>query len=203
MDPAASVEAPDGVRLAPPLHRLGPLLGHVVLRKSLQSAYELAVDDPGRERIEAPGDRRQPNLVEQRQALLDIAVEDEQPRLHHAPEGARRRVVPRTQLDRPPGPRSSAGQVAGQHPLIRANHRKPSVRGRRARTLQEPLGSGQPTPYRCHQRGIEEQVHRDADRGTCCRVLVLGLQPQRISAFPRLDGHVELPRRVGDLGEDR
>ena len=27
VDPAAPVEAPDGVRLAPPLHRLGPLLG--------------------------------------------------------------------------------------------------------------------------------------------------------------------------------
>ncbi len=75
MDPAAPVEAPDGIRIAPPLHSLGPFLGHVVLGESLQGAYELAVDDPGRERIEVPGDRGHPNLVEQRQALLDITVQ--------------------------------------------------------------------------------------------------------------------------------
>ena len=69
MDPAAPVEAPDGVRLAPPLHRLGPLLGHVVLRESLQGAHELAVDDPGRERVEVAGDRRHPHLVEQGETL--------------------------------------------------------------------------------------------------------------------------------------
>ena len=69
VDPAATVEAPDGTRLAPPLHRLGPFLGHVVLREALQGAHELAVDDPGRERIEVPGDRRHPGFVEQRQTL--------------------------------------------------------------------------------------------------------------------------------------
>ena len=46
MNPAAPAQAADGVRLAPPLHRLGPLLGHVVLGKALQGAHELAVDDP-------------------------------------------------------------------------------------------------------------------------------------------------------------
>src|SRR5688572_11322227 len=45
MDPAASVEAPDRVRLAPPFHRLGPFLGRVVLCESLQGAHELAADE--------------------------------------------------------------------------------------------------------------------------------------------------------------
>jgi hypothetical protein len=66
MHAAAATEAPDGIRLAPPLHRLGPLLGDVVLRESLQGADELAVHQPGRKRIEIPGDRRHSNLVEQR-----------------------------------------------------------------------------------------------------------------------------------------
>src|SRR3954447_23018123 len=35
---AAPMEAPDGVRPAPALHRLGPLLGDVVLGETLQSA---------------------------------------------------------------------------------------------------------------------------------------------------------------------
>ena len=69
VDPAAPVQAADGVGLAPPLHRLGPFLGDVVLGESLQGADELAVDDPRRERIEVAGDRRHPGLVEQRQAL--------------------------------------------------------------------------------------------------------------------------------------
>ena len=69
VDAAAPVEAPDGVRRAPPLHRLGPFLGEVVLRESLQGAHELAVDDPRGERIEVAGDRRHPGFVEQRQTL--------------------------------------------------------------------------------------------------------------------------------------
>ena len=203
VDPAAPVEAADRVRLAPPLHRLGPFLGHVVLRESLQGADELAVDDTGRERIEVPGDRRHPDLVEQRQALLDVTVEDHQPGFGHAPEGARRRVKPRAQLDRPPRPRPSAGQVAGQHSLIRANDRKPRARRRLTPALQQPLGSCQPAPHRRHQSGIEEQVHRDANRRAGCGVLVAGLHAHRVRALPRLDRHVEMPRRVGDLAKHR
>ena len=109
MDTTAPAHTPDGVRLAPQLHRLRPFLGHVVLRKSLQRAYQLAVDDPGRERIQIPGDRRHPNLVEQRQALLDIAIQDEQPCFCHAAERARRRLMLRAQLDGPPSPRPSVG----------------------------------------------------------------------------------------------
>jgi hypothetical protein len=66
MDPAASVEAPDGVRLAPPFHRLGPFLGRVVLGESLQGAHELAVDEARRERIEIPRDHLHPHVIEQR-----------------------------------------------------------------------------------------------------------------------------------------
>ena len=48
MHPAASVQAADGVGVRPTLHRLGPLLGQVVLGEALQRADQLAVDDPGR-----------------------------------------------------------------------------------------------------------------------------------------------------------
>ena len=44
MNPAAPVDAADGIRLAPPLHR-GPLLGHVVLGEALQGAHDF-VDEP-------------------------------------------------------------------------------------------------------------------------------------------------------------
>ena len=47
VDPAAAVEAPDGIGLGPPLHRLGPFLGQVIVRQALQGAHQLAVHDPG------------------------------------------------------------------------------------------------------------------------------------------------------------
>jgi hypothetical protein len=53
-----------------------------------------------------------------------------------------------------------------------------------------------------YERSIEEQVHSHANRRPCCRFGVAGLHAQRVSALPRVDGHVEMPRRVGDLAED-
>ena len=119
MDPAPSVEAPDGVRLAPPLHRLGPFLGRVVLCEALQGAHELAVDEACRERVELIRDHRHAHLVEQGETFPYVAAQDEQPGLCDPSDGARRRVAPRTDLDRAPGPLSRAVQVARQHSLVR------------------------------------------------------------------------------------
>ena len=98
MDPTPAVEAPDGVRLAPPFHRLGPLLGHVVLGEALQCANELAVDNPRRERIEVAGDDGDPGFVEQRQTRFDVAVQDEQPGFATRPSAhaARSHLEPRS-----------------------------------------------------------------------------------------------------------
>jgi 4-oxalocrotonate tautomerase len=203
VDPAAPVEAPDGVRFAPPLHRRGPLLGHVILGEALQGAHELAVDDPCRERIEVPGDRRHPGLVEQRQTLLDIAVQDEQPGFCHPSDGACRRVARRTHLDGTPGPLPSAGHVASQHPFVGADNRKPGVRGRLTPTFEKPLRSLQPAAHRCHESGVEQYVHRDAHGCACCRDVVTCLHACRVGALPRLDGRIEMTGRVGDLAKHR
>ena len=130
VDSTASVETPYCVRLTPPLHRLGPLLGHVILGEALQGAHELAVDNACRQRIEVSGDGGHPGLLEQRQTFLDIAVQDEQPCLCYPCDGARRRVILRTHLDGTPGPLPSGRQVTGQHPLVGADHRQPRVRRR-------------------------------------------------------------------------
>ena len=200
---AAPVEAPDGIRPAPPLHRLGPLLGDVVLREPLQGADELAVHEPGRERIEVPGDRRHSRFVEQRQTFLDIAVQDAQPSCRHSSDGARRSVAPRAHLDGALGPLPSALDVAGQHPLVRADDREPRVRGRLLLTLEQAFRSAEPAAHRRHQRGVQEQVHRDANRCTCRGDRVAGLHAQRVRALPRLDRHVEMAGRVSDLAEQR
>src|SRR3954463_2314490 len=77
------------------------------------------------------------------------------------------------------------------------------MRRRRVLTLEETLGSRQPATYGRHERGIEKQVHRDANRRTCRGDLIAGLHVRRVSAFPRLNGHIELAGRVGDLAENR
>ncbi len=201
MDPAATVEAPDGVRRAPPLHRRRPFLGHVVLSEPLQSAHELAVHDARGERIEITGDEGDPHVVEQRETSLDLSAQDEQPGLRDPSQRARRRITPRARLDCAPGPRSSAVQVARQHPLVRADRRKPRVRRRLVATLEQPLRSSQPPADRRHQGGVEEQVHRDADGGPCRPDLVSGLQRLPMSAFPGLDADSEVARGIGDLAE--
>ena len=203
MDSAAPVQAPDGVRLTPPLHRLGPLLGHVILGEALQGADELAVDDPCRQRIEVPGDGGHPGLLEQRQTLLDIAVQDEQPCLCDPCDGERRRVTLRTHLDGTPGPLPRGGQVTGQHPLVGADHRQPGVRRRLTQTFKKPLRSCQPATHRCHQGSVEKQVHRDPNTRTCGRDLVTALQIPGVGTLPRLYGHIEMAGRVRDLTEQR
>jgi 4-oxalocrotonate tautomerase len=199
--PAPAVEAADGTRLAPALHRLGPLLRHVVLGQPLECADELAVDDPGRERIEVTGDRRHSRLVEQREALLHVAVQDEESSLGHLSDGARCRVALRPQVDRSPGPRAGNGGVTGQHPLVGADDRVPRVGRGLALAVEQVLGACEPAAHGCHERGVEQQVHRDAHRGTAGRDSVAALHTRGVGAFPRLDRDVEPTRGVGDLAE--
>ena len=46
-------------------------------------------------------------------------------------------------------------------------------------------------------------MHRDANCSTPCSYVVAGLQALCMGTFPRVDGHVEVARGVGDLGENR
>jgi hypothetical protein len=101
-------------------------------------------------------------------------------------------------------PLPGAGQVAGQHPLVGAHDRQPRVRRRPTTpTFQKPLRSCQPAAHRCHEGRVEEQVQRDANGCSCGRDLVTGLHSRRVGAFPRLDGHIKLAGRVGDLAKHR
>jgi hypothetical protein len=190
VDAAATPEAPNGIRFAPPLHRLGPLLGDLVLSYALQGAHEFAVDDPSGEGIELPGQHRHAGLVEQHQTLPDIAVQDEQAGFCHPPDGAGSRVALGTDLDCSAGPRPSARGVPCQHSLKGAHDREPRVRRRRALPIEKLLGSRQPPANRCHEGSVEEQVHCDTNGSTGCRVRVTGLQARGVGSLPCFDRHV-------------
>ena len=132
VDATAPVDASDGTGRAPSLHGFRPFLGEIVLRDPLQGAHELAVDDPRGERIELARDRGDACFVEEHQALLDLARQDEASRLRDASNRGSGRVTLRTDLDRPPGPLAGLLQVADQQSLVAANHGHPA-RGRASR----------------------------------------------------------------------
>ena len=77
------------------------------------------------------------------------------------------------------------------------------MRRRLVMTFEQAFRSGEPSAHRRHQRRVEEQVHRDADRCPGRGDGLAGLYRQRVRALPRLDRHVEMARRVRDLGEQR
>ena len=70
----------------------------------------------------------------------------------------------------------SALEIAAEHPLVCADDREPRVRGRLlVAAVEQPLRSREPAAHRCHQRGVKEQVHRDAHGCTGRRDRVAGL----------------------------
>jgi hypothetical protein len=132
-----------------------------------------------------------------------VAVQDEQPRRHHLSQGVRRWVTGRSDLDGAMRPLPSLRHVAGQHPLIGTDDREPRVRRRVVPTLEQPLRSGQPAAHRCHERSVEQQVHRDPHGRSRGGDVVTGLHARRVGALPRVDGRIQVARRVGDLAESR
>ena len=203
MDTAAAMEAPDGVCLAPPFHRVGPLLGNVVKGQALQRAYKLAVDDAGRQRIELPGHCRHAGLVELRQTLLDLSCQDEQSRVRYPTDGTGGRVTFRADRDGAPSPLPSAVGVSGQHSLVGADDGQPRVGRRLAPAFEESVGACEPPPHGRHERGVKQQMHREPDGSSAGGEVVVGIDTRRVRSLPRLDRHVEVPGGVGHLGQER
>src|SRR6185503_1631192 len=75
VDATAPVQAADGAHLGPALHGPGPLLRQIVLRERLQRAHDLAVDHPGRHRIDLAREHRDAGLVEGLEPVADLAAD--------------------------------------------------------------------------------------------------------------------------------
>jgi hypothetical protein len=135
--------------------------------------------------------------------VLHIAVQDHEPGFGYPPERARRGVARSTDVGGLPGPWASAGPVPGQHPLVGADDSQPGVCRRPATTLEKHLRSCQPCAHRCQEGGVEEQVHRDADRSRSGSDGVVGPEGSGVCALPRRDRHIEVAGRIRDLTEQR
>ena len=188
----------------PAFHRLGPLLGQVVLGQSLQRADQLAVDDPGRQRVEVARGRRDPGLVEQCQAPVDLAVEDRAgaPRRPGRWPRRRRRMWSRPRsLDVPTAVRRRGRRSASARSCARrrTRHARASHRRRRGAARLGPATLAPVPSARCRTAGASPPAPRRPPRRWSRRRRI----SLRVGPLPGLDGHVEVPRAVGDVGEHR
>ena len=160
----------------------------------------LAVHNPGRERASrSPETAATPTSSSSASPFGDVPIQDAQAGPPPSSDGAGRGVVLRAGIDRTLGPLTGSLDVADQHPLVRSDDRQPCVGGRLPLSLEQVLGPGQPASHPRHQRGVQEQMHRDADGCARRRDRVAGFDAERVRALPRLDGHVEMAGRVRDL----
>ena len=113
---AATVEPAVGSTRAPQVHRLGPLLGAVVLGQPLQGADDLAVHHPDGQGIELAGHHAHRGLVQEFEPVVDLAVEDHQPGGRHpAQGGGHRDPLAGAEVDRLPRPAAGAVGVAAEN----------------------------------------------------------------------------------------
>ena len=171
MHAAASVDAADASPKPPTLHRLRPLLREVVLRDGLKRADQLAIDETRHEWVELTGHRGDGGLIEQPEALRDVASEDQAARLRDPADGGCRRIVPHPDVDRTPSPLPSFLKIARQQSLVVVHDGEPRVDGCLFVLLEEALRAFDPTPHGCQQRRVDEQVHGDPDVPAAKRLL--------------------------------
>ena len=126
MDSAQAMEAPGLVPTAPSLHGVGPFLGSVILGKPLECADRAAVQDCGAHGVELPGQRGHGGLVQNRQALLQVALEDEDAGLGVATQDPDRLERPASSQGRRPGVRA-AGPRRGRLPGRSSRQGSPRV----------------------------------------------------------------------------
>jgi hypothetical protein len=135
--------------------------------------------------------------------LLHIAVQDHDPGFCHLPERTCGMIARRSDVDGLPRPSATPWSVPGEHALVGADNTQPRVCRRPATTVEKVLRSRQPGTYRCHEGGVEDKVHGNADGGSGGCDRVIGMDERGMRAFPRRDGHIQMPSRIGHLSEHR
>ena len=201
MDAAAPMQTPDRVRLAPPLHRVGPLLGDVVLREPLQRADELAIDHarsradrapprPSRRRLRraAPDPPRHRRPVSRSRAAATRPTAQPQPRTASPPR-SRARPTPSALRGRPTAAARTRGPPRATR--ARASPRDPRAAVPRGRASRAPAPSARCRTADASRRAPLRRPPRQRRR----------LRRPRVRALPRVDRDVEMPRRVRDLAE--
>ena len=172
-----------------------------MLTQPLEHAHQLAVQHSGRDGIELTGDGGHRCLVDQAEALADIAGQDHRVRLGHPADGGRRRVADLSHRDRTAGPVTGGMYIADHQPVVALDDRKPGVRRSLLEPLEQSLRTPCPAADRGHQRGIHQQVEGDPSRRIGRRERIAGPHRLRMRAFPGLDRDIEMARGVRHLGE--
>ena len=124
------------------LHRLGPLPRPLVHGQALHGTDQFAVGHARGHVVNGTGHQGQRDVVEDLQALVGLAFEDEEPGGGDPPDqDGRFDAVASSELDRRVGIQPGGFHVAAPQPLVGADHRHDGVNRCLAHVDDQPLGA--------------------------------------------------------------
>ena len=188
----------------PLLHRLGPLIGPVVLGERLEGTDRAAEQDHRGHPVQLARHRGDRRLVQERQPLLDLSEQDQRASLRVGGERARRRIAGAVRdLDRP------SSFLERRFPVAGVDQGRPChldgqgrVHRRVGEVRQQVPASHHPTPERGLEAFVEEDV-RDPRGGGGGALPVAFRQPRRVHALPRVARDSRFADEIGDLRAHR
>ena len=204
VDPAGAGEARDVQRVAPAIRRLRPLRGAAVVADVLAGADRDAVHEAGRVGADVAAERRGARLVEEREALVDLARADERAPLPRQREHLAVAVADALcELVRLVEHRGGGLELALHHRAECLRQEQACVLGRFVDVVEESLGVGEPA-VRDRERPFALVVPRESQRQACGapRVSVRRVGRERLLAVT--DRLVDLPappRRLAEVLE--
>jgi hypothetical protein len=146
VDPTHAVEAAGRVVASPALHGHRPFLRPVVLGQALERAHGAAVQKRRAHGIQLAGDRGDGGLIQNGQALVEVALEDQDAGFAVSPQDADGRF-PEAHADVHAAPRLAQRvlEVAGEHGRPRQDDCELTVDGRVRAIDEEVLGPADPS----------------------------------------------------------
>ncbi len=174
MNPTCAREASDVEAVAPAARRLGPLGRSTEVADVLARADRDAVDEAGRVRAQIAAHRRRARLVEQGEALVDLAGLDQAPALpgqrEHLHVSAAHTL---SDLVRLVEELDGAVEIAlGEHRRQRMDETQPTMLRGFGQIGEKPLGAREP-PARDRERAaslvVPTQGERDSSSAQCRR----------------------------------
>jgi hypothetical protein len=200
VNPAPSAEPPERSPFSPVLHRLGPFSCPLVEREPLHSADDFAIDHPRCHGIDVARCQCERDVVEHLDAFVDVSIEDPESghgRPPHQHGGLHAESL--AEVDGPHGVDPCGHHVAAPQPFVGTYHGHDRMDRGLVVFGDQSIGPAEPPPDRCHQSGVDHQVHGDHDGCPCRAEVVTVRDVQRVELFPRRHGSFGVSIDVGSL----
>ena len=193
---APAMETPHRLATAPPLHRLRPFLGTLVVGQPLRRAHGAAVHDRCGERIELTRDRGDRGLVDECETLVHVSLQDHCPSFDVPAEGAGGRVTDGSpDLTGAPSPCERRIEVADDHRREAAGGGEGAVRCALGKFLQQLFDAPEPAAKHRELARVEEDMACAQSR-LGGALAISSFQPGLVHPLPGVDRHVGVPGEI-------